>query len=145
MVSLSDLKALCPIVVWFIAAMMVVAPLSPHATSAVLCISEDGHVHAEKADGFTCDRTIGDRVTEQHTAHTESGSCTDVPLPSGGDSDCASFLQASTPNIVVAAQWVPDLPSVDTSREYTPAMAHFEKTEGWNAEIPFVRTVVLII
>ncbi|MDA1028925.1 MAG: hypothetical protein O3B41_07730, partial [Bacteroidetes bacterium] len=83
------------------ASLMILTPLGSHAVSTVLCISEDGHIHAEKAIGLNCDRSVSDLNPDSHTAHSEGKSCTDLPLPFGNVDDSASFqkVKAQLPHV----------------------------------------------
>ncbi|MGI9176015.1 MAG: hypothetical protein ACR2GR_11925 [Rhodothermales bacterium] len=85
---------------------MAFAPLGQHVAGAVLCIGEDGHVAAESAAGAACG---SDEAPSTDLSHC--GSCTDVPLPSGGDADCAAFKVESGPTAQVLLPVIAVLPA----------------------------------
>ncbi len=95
------------------------APLGSHAAEVVLCIGADGHVSTELAEGAKCitSNTTGDAEHDAPdiglpTADAHCGACTDIPLPTGDDDDCASFKIESSPSahvvLAVAGHLDPD-------------------------------------
>lgn len=88
-------------------------PLGAHATGAVLCIEEDGEVVVEIAEGESC---VGDE--HQHTSSEEPhcGACMDIPIPSRGDVDCASFKVENAPSVHVVLQVVGQFPNAHATR-----------------------------
>lgn len=94
-------------VAWLLAVLLGFAPLGQHAAGAVLCIEADGRIAAEAATGAACD---SDEAPVSGASH--GGSCTDVPLPSGGDADCAAFKAESGPTAQVFLSVVAVLPAL---------------------------------
>ena len=95
MPSLSSIKTHSAPAVWLLSTLMLFAPLGAHAAGAVFCIEADGAVAVERAIGSAC--ADGDEESTPFD-DTHCTACTDVPLPSGGDADCASFKTENGPS-----------------------------------------------
>jgi hypothetical protein len=108
---------------WLLVVLLVFAPLGPHAAAAVLCFGADGHIAAELAGGSACTDAPTDApalpVDAAEGASTDGvpqdvshcGTCTDIPLPSGGDEDCASFTTERAPTAQAFLPLVQVLPA----------------------------------
>lgn len=99
MPRLQTLKQRTTPVAWLLGTLLAFAPLGPHAAAAVLCFGADGHVTAELAGGSRCADAPADVPVDTDASHCEV--CIDVPLPSGGDADCASFTTERAPTAQV--------------------------------------------
>ena len=110
MPSLHRVKAQSAPAVWLLSTLLLFAPLGAHAAGAVLCIEADGEVAIERAEGAMCAEGVGERVPPG-TTHCDV--CTDVPLPSGGDADCASFKTESGPSAQTVLPVVALLPALN--------------------------------
>lgn len=108
MPGLHRIKAHSAPAVWLLSALMLFAPLGAHAAGAVLCIEADGTVAVERSVGSACTDGANKPAPFDDTHCT---ACTDVPLPSGGDTDCASFKTESTPTAQTTLPVVAVLPA----------------------------------
>ena len=117
--SLHVIKKKATPLVWLIAALLVLLPLGQHAVGAVLCIGQDGHVAAEGVAGTICDTphevSTDPSAVQGEDQSSHCGPCTDIPLPTGGDVDCASFKTESGPTAQVHLPIVAVLPSLTLS------------------------------
>ena len=110
MPSLSSIKTHAAPAVWLLSVLMLFAPLGAHAAGAVLCIEADGEVALERAEGAAC-AEAADEHTAPGVSHCDS--CTDVPLPSGGDTDCASYKMESGPSAQTVLPLAALLPAME--------------------------------
>jgi hypothetical protein len=110
MLSLHSIKAITAPAVWLLSALMLFAPLGAHAAGAVLCIEADGEVAVERAEGAACAEGADEHVP---LGATHCDVCTDVPFPSGGDADCASFKTESGPSAQTVLPVVALLPALN--------------------------------
>jgi len=109
--------------------------------SAVLCIAEDGHIHAEKAVGLKCDRSVSELNSESHTAHSEGESCRDFPLPFGSVQNNASLLQFRVPAALVSAEivaFLPNLNAVDVFKTFEYALVANKRASQVPVKPPLV-------
>ena len=143
MPSLHSIKTITAPAVWLLSALMLVAPLGAHAAGAVLCIEADGEVAVERAEGAACAEGADERVP---LGATHCDVCTDVPLPSGGDADCASFKTESGPSAQTALPVIAVLPPLD--RLPTPSLKAPTSQDGRGAlpsdPAPLCSVVLLI-
>ncbi len=143
MPSLHRIKAQSAPAAWLLSALMLFAPLGAHAVGAVLCIETDGAVAVERTEGAACANGADER---DPLGSTHCSACTDVPLPSGSDADCASFKTERGPSAQTLLPVVALLPALD--RLPTPFPKAFPSQAGRGA-LPSdpapLRSVVLLI
>ena len=120
---------------------MLFAPLGAHATGAVLCIEADGEVAIERAEGAICVEGVGERVPP---GVTHCDVCTDVPLPSGGDAECASFKTESSPSAQTFLPVTALLPVLDRLPVQVASMSKAVQVSLPSTPAP-LRSVVLLI
>ena len=143
MPSLYRIKAQSAPAVWLLSTLLLFAPLGAHATGAVLCIEADGEVAVERAEGAMCVEGVGERVPP---GATHCDVCTDVPLPSGGDTDCASFKTERGPSAQTVLSVAAVLPILDHVPVQPPTVASSHSEEGRPLSDPApLRSVVLLI
>jgi hypothetical protein len=143
MLGLHHIKAQTAPAVWLLSVLMLFAPLGAHAAGAVFCIEADGAVAVERAIGSAC--TDGDDESAPFD-DTHCTACTDVPLSSGGDADCASFKTESGPSAQTLLLVTALLPPLDRL-PVQPSVASTSK--AGEASLPSdpapLRSVVLLI
>jgi hypothetical protein len=143
MPRLSSIKTVSAPAVWLLSTLMLFAPLGAHAAGAVLCIESDGEVTVERAEGAMCAEGAGEHTPLGDT-HCES--CTDVPLPSGGDAECASFKTESGPSAQTVLPVVALLPALDRLPTPSPKASPSQDGRGTHPVDPApLRSVVLLI
>ncbi len=143
MPSLSSIKTHSAPAVWLLSTLMLFAPLGAHAAGAVLCIESDGEVAVERAEGAMCAEGADEHAPLGDT-HCES--CTDVPLPSGGDAECASFKTESGPSAPTLLPVAALLPPLDRLPIQPPAAATSKAGQASLLSDPApLRSVVLLI
>jgi hypothetical protein len=143
MLSLHRIKVQAAPAVWLLSTLMLFAPLGAHAAGAVLCIEADGEVAVEGAEGAMCTEGIGEHVP-LGTTHCDT--CTDVPLPSGGDAECASFKTESGPSAQTVLPVVALLPALDRLPTPSPKASPSQDGRGTHPVDPApLRSVVLLI
>lgn len=133
-------------VAWLLGTLLAFAPLGPHAAAAVLCFGADGHVAAELAGGSRCADAPEDVPADADMDASHCGTCTDVPLPSGSDEDCASFTteRAPTAHVVLSVAAVLPAPHHLQATSQAAAYAHDGGTAPPIDPAP-LRSVVLLI
>ncbi|MEP0547666.1 MAG: hypothetical protein ABJF88_12095 [Rhodothermales bacterium] len=141
MPSLSSIKTHSAPAVWLLSTLMLFAPLGAHAVGAVLCIESDGEVAVERAEGAMCAEGTGEH-TPLGVTHCES--CTDVPLPSGGDAECASFKTESSPSAQTFLPVTALLPVLDRLPVQVASMSKAVQVSLPSTPAP-LRSVVLLI
>ena len=141
MPSLFSIKAHSAPAVWLLSTLMLFAPLGAHAVGAVLCIESDGEVAVERAEGAMCAEGTGEH-TPLGVTHCES--CTDVPLPSGGDADCASFKTESGPSAQTLLPVAGLLPPLDRLAVQAASTSKAGQASLLSDPAP-LRSVVLLI
>ena len=143
MPSLSSIKTHSAPAVWLLSTLMLFAPLGAHAAGAVFCIEADGAVAVERAVGSAC--TDGDEGSTPFD-DTHCTACTDVPLPSGGDADCASFKTENGPSAQTLLPVVALLQPLDRLPVQPPTSV---SPRSGKAAVPsdpaLLRSVVLLI
>jgi hypothetical protein len=143
MPGLRRIKAHSAPAVWLLSVLMLFAPLGAHAVGAVLCIESDGEVTVERAEGATCADGAGEHAPPGVT-HCES--CTDVPLPSGGDAECASFKTEMGPSAQTFLSVAALLPPLDHLPVLPPAVSTSKAGQASLLSDPApLRSVVLLI
>ncbi|MEP0547689.1 MAG: hypothetical protein ABJF88_12210 [Rhodothermales bacterium] len=143
MPSLHRIKAQAASAAWLLSALMLFAPLGAHAVGAVLCIEADGEVAVERSEGAACAEGADEHVP-LGTTHCDP--CTDLPLPSGGDTDCASFKTESGPSAQTVLSVVALLPASDRAPTPSPAASPLQDGRGALPPDPALsRSVVLLI
>lgn len=88
---------------WLLIVLLMLSPFGRHAAAAVLCFGSDGHVGMELS-GIPNGVEIPLHPTEEDHAHDEcetadpvhSDPCMDLPLPTGGDSDCVAYTKSDS-------------------------------------------------
>lgn len=91
---------------WVLTALLAISPMGQHTVYAVLCIGADGHIDSEVLGVSGCNSPADEPRTDAHDGverdngmeGSHCGSCSDIPLPTGGDTDCASFKTESGPS-----------------------------------------------
>ena len=139
MLCSSTLRRKSAPVAWLLAALLVFAPLGHHAAGAVLCIEADGRIAAESGAGASCG---SDEMPAADLSHC--GSCTDVPLPSGGDTDCAALKVESGPTAQVLLPFIAMLPALVPSSDQHGFRISDSPLQGL-PDLGSLRSVVLLI
>lgn len=143
MPGLHRIKAQSAPAVWLLSALMLFAPLGAHAVGAVLCIESDGEVTVERAVGSACTDGVNEPSPFDDTHCT---ACIDVPLPSGGDTDCASFKTENGPSAQTVLPVVSLLPALDRLPVQPPTSVSPRSGQAAAPSDPApLRSVVLLI
>ena len=139
MLCSSTLRRKSAPVAWLLAALLVFAPLGHHAAGAVLCIEADGRIAVESGAGASCG---SDAAPAEDLSHC--GSCTDVPLPSGGDTDCAALKVESGPTAQVLLPLVATLPALAPLGDQRGFQVFRSPLRGPSDLVPLCSVVLLI-
>jgi hypothetical protein len=157
MLLLHSIKKRSAPAAWLLTVLLMFAPLGRHAAAAVLCFGADGHIATELAEGTACITSATHApahdpsdpeaaVTDNHTGGTHCGPCTDVPLPTGGDADCASFKTESGPTAQMTLSVVALLPMLHhLQAAFSAARQAGDRQPPRPSDTSFVRSVVLLI
>lgn len=137
---------------WLLMVLLAFAPLGRHAATAVLCFGWDGHVATELAGGSACIDAPADvpavpAATDSYPAGaSHCGACTDIPIPTGGDTDCISFKTESGPTAQTILSVVALLPAPHHLHAPSPAAQPAQDGQPALPSDPaLLRSVVLLI
>ncbi len=144
MIRLDYIKTRSAPAAWLLSVLLVFAPLGAHAAErVVLCIESDGEIAVERAEDADC-AGGNDEHDPLGSAHCDV--CTDVPLPAGGDADCASFKTEAGPSAQTVLPFVVLLPGLDRLPTLSPKAFPSQDGRGaFPSDSAPLRSVVLLV
>lgn len=137
MARLRSIKKHTSSLAWVLTALLALSPIGQHTVYAVLCVGSDGHIDSEVLGDSGCDSPANDSRTDAHnsvvsgngTEGSHCRSCLDIPLPTGGDTDCGSFKTESGPSastILAVVAVVPESRNITAvSPPVSGSMSHY--------------------
>lgn len=152
-VSLKTIKKKAAPLTWLFATLLILLPLGRHTAGAVLCIGQDGHVATEGVVGSTCASpyhnpapSSAEECETPQNSPSHCGPCTDIPLPTGGDVDCASFKAESglTAQVFLPLVAVLATPILSETAWYTQR-TRLEVLAAESPELASLRSTVLLL